>query len=214
MKVNLYSQTGEILGSIELAPKIFAVAKIRPALIHEVVTTMQANSRHSIASTKTRGEVRGGGKKPWQQKGTGRARAGSIRSPLWRGGGITFGPRSQRNFAKKINRKVKSLALFSVFSDKAKEKKLLVLNDFSLPSAKTRELAKAVFNFLDKVAAPSKKVVLIVTPTQRSLILAGRNLKNLKVLTTASLNLLELVAAETVIVLKDAVAQIEKTYLD
>src|SRR3989344_7199784 len=107
MKVKVYNPSGEPVSDLDLNPKIFELENINPNLIHEVVVGIRSSQRGSIAHSKTRGEVRGGGKKPWQQKGTGRARVGSIRSPLWRGGGITFGPTSKRNWDLKINKKTK-----------------------------------------------------------------------------------------------------------
>src|SRR3989338_5478251 len=103
----LYNQAGESVGTQEANEKVFGLSKLNAPLVHQIVTAMLANKRNTVASTKTRGEVRGGGKKPWQQKGTGRARVGSIRSPLWRGGGIMFGPRPNRSFGRKMNKKAK-----------------------------------------------------------------------------------------------------------
>jgi len=116
MKTSLYNLQGTAIGEVELDEKIFGVPE-KPAVIHQVVISQQRNSRQVLAHTKTKGEVRGGGKKPWKQKGTGRARAGSSRSPLWRGGGVTFGPLKERNFSAKVNKKMKNLALRMILSD-------------------------------------------------------------------------------------------------
>src|SRR3989337_4278480 len=123
-----HNQIGEKIGQQKLSAAVFG-AKIVPHLIHEAVVSMRSNARRSTAHTKTRGEIRGGGKKPWKQKGTGRARHGSIRSPLWRGGGVTFGPTSDRNFFRKVNRKTKRMGLLTVLTAKAAEGKVIVLED-------------------------------------------------------------------------------------
>src|SRR6185503_8469352 len=127
MKVPVYNQKAETVGEVDLNPKIF---EVKPSLhlMAEAVRVQQANARKGLAHTKTRGEVSGGGKKPWKQKGTGRARVGSTRSPIWRHGGVTFGPRSNRNWELKINKKAKTKALFMSLSDKAKDGKLIVID--------------------------------------------------------------------------------------
>src|SRR3989338_4584896 len=130
MNVTVYQQeTGEPSGTTELNDRIFNVP-VKPALIQRAVRTQESNSRQVLAHTKTRAEVRGGGRKPWKQKGTGRARHGSIRSPLWVGGGITFGPRSNRNFTQKVNRKVRKQALLMVLSDKVANDRLIVVTEW------------------------------------------------------------------------------------
>ena len=117
MKVAVYNQEGKAVSTVELDPAVFGV-KPNSAVLHQAVVAQQANARTALAHTKTRGEISGGGKKPWKQKGTGRARAGSIRSPIWRGGGIVFGPRKIRNFSKKLNRKVHRAAILMALSAK------------------------------------------------------------------------------------------------
>src|SRR5436190_15169179 len=123
MKISVYNQKAEVIGDIELNDKIYAV-KPTLHLLAEAVRVQAANARKGLANTKTRGEVSGGGKKPWKEKGTGRARVGSTRSPIWRHGGVTFGPRSKRNWELKINKKAKTKALFMSWSDKAKDGKI------------------------------------------------------------------------------------------
>ena len=120
INIDIYNQKGEKTGKIDIPESIFSLEP-NIDLIHQVYVAQQANSRIAIAHTKTRGEVRGGGKKPWKQKGTGRARHGSIRSPIWKGGGVTFGPRSDRNFSKAINKKQRQKALFMVLSSKVND---------------------------------------------------------------------------------------------
>src|SRR3989337_20604 len=154
----VYNQNGEKIGQQKLAATVVD-AKIVPHLIHEAVVSMRSNARRSTAHTKTRGEVRGGGKKPWKQKGTGRARHGSIRSPLWRGGGVTFGPTSDRNFFRKVNRKTKRMGLLTVLTEKAAEGKVIVLEDLGV-SGKTKELDQKL-STLRGLAGGSKLLLVI-----------------------------------------------------
>ena len=147
MEAATYNQEGKKVGTIKLSDRVFN-APWRPDLVHQVVLAMEANARTPVAHTKDRGEVRGGGKKPWRQKGTGRARHGSTRSPIWRTGGVTFGPRNERVYAQKINRKMRAGALFSVLSKKYKDGEVLFVDRLSMPTPKTKE-AKSV---LEKLA--------------------------------------------------------------
>ncbi|MDO8584242.1 MAG: 50S ribosomal protein L4, partial [bacterium] len=140
-QASLYNQQGKDIGTVELSDVIFGV-KPEAALVHEVSVAMRANKRRPVASTKTKGEVRGGGKKPWAQKGTGRARQGSIRSPNWVGGGIAFGPNSERNFEVKINKKAKRKALFMALSDKLNDKRIIVVDQITVEPAKTKTAAE------------------------------------------------------------------------
>lgn len=149
MDAPIYNQTGKATGKIKLPEGIFGLPW-NADLVHEVVRLMNSNSRSAIANTKTRGEVRGGGKKPWQQKGTGRARHGSSRSPIWVGGGITHGPRKEKNFDRKINKKVRTKALYTILSRKFKEGELLFLDTVSFTAPKAKE-AKAVLSSLAKI---------------------------------------------------------------
>ena len=146
MKATVYNTKGKEAGEIDLPEALFG-AKKNDALVRQVVLAMQANARTPVAHTKGRGEVRGGGKKPWKQKGTGRARHGSIRSPLWRGGGTTFGPVKDKDYSQKINKKMKIKALAVVLSQKMKDGRVLFVDslEFSAPKAKT---AKAMLNGL------------------------------------------------------------------
>ena len=178
-----------------------------------MVVGIRSSQRGSIAHSKTRGEVRGGGKKPWQQKGTGRARAGSIRSPLWRGGGITFGPTANRNYEKKLNRKVKTLGLFSVLTDKLKGQKLFVLENFDVTEPKTREVAKKITELSGKLSGFGRKVLVVTATKNENLVTAAKNMPNVKVTMAGNLNILDLLASDTLIILKDAFPIIEKTYL-
>ena len=139
----VYTMAGEDAGTIALPEALFG-APWKPDLVHQVVTGMQANARPIVAHTKNRGEVRGGGKKPWKQKGTGRARHGSIRSPLWKGGGVTFGPRKERIFEVKINRRMRAAALASVLSRKWKDGEVIFVDQLAFAAPKTKEAKKAL----------------------------------------------------------------------
>jgi len=135
----VFDQTGKEVKKIDLNPAVFGV-EIKESVVHQIAVAHMANSRVAIAHTKTRGEVRGGGKKPWAQKGTGRARHGSSRSPIWVGGGVTFGPRKDRNFAQKVNKKMKRKALFMCLTDKVNSDLFFVLDKLSIKEGKTKEM--------------------------------------------------------------------------
>ena len=201
-----YNQDGKETGSVELAPKYFGV-KVNPAFVHEVLVAQQANARKTTASTKTRGEVRGGGRKPWKQKGTGRARQGSIRSPQWVGGGIAFGPRKERNFSVKVNRKAKQKALFMSLSDKAMHDGLIVLEGFQPKETKT----KFAFNLFKSL--PIKRHALAVIPkSDPTLLRMVRNLPNITLVTVNALNLEDVLSHNTVVFWKDTVPAFEALY--
>ncbi len=204
--ISVYNQEGKQIGDIALSDKIFGV-KPNPTLVHEVVIAEQANDRQAVASTKTRGQVRGGGKKPWKQKGTGRARQGSIRSPQWVGGGIVFGPSSERNFTVKINKKTRRKALFMILSDKVASQRFVVIDAITTAPAKT----KAMASLLKKL--PIDKTVLMVTPVSDAALLRMiRNLPNVKLTTPNAVSLLDVMNYRTLVFLKDAVPAFEKIY--
>jgi len=144
-EMKIYSMQGKEVGTIALPEAIFNVPW-RADLVHQVTTAMQANLRQNRAHTKDRSEVSGGGKKPWKQKGTGQARHGSSRSPIWRHGGVTFGPRSERDFSEKINRKMRISALFSVLSQKAKDGEIILVDEFAFSEPKTASAKVALEN--------------------------------------------------------------------
>jgi large subunit ribosomal protein L4 len=202
--VSLYNTQGKASGELELNADHFGV-KANSALIHEAVVAQQANARHAIAHTKTKGEVSGGGKKPWKQKGTGRARHGSTRSPIWVGGGITFGPRGDRNYSVKINRKARKKAMFMVLSDKVAHQHLLTTETFTLP--KTKDFATFI------AALPVSRKVLYVIPASRpELVRAARNLENVFVATANALNVVDLLRYDFIVFEKDAIAAFESLH--
>ncbi|MEJ0021352.1 MAG: 50S ribosomal protein L4 [Candidatus Doudnabacteria bacterium] len=209
-KTSVYNQTGEKVTELDLNPKIFGIEKIDGNLVHSAVRTQRNNARRSIAHTKNRGEVAGSGKKPWKQKGTGRARAGSVRSPIWRHGGVTFGPTSARNWSLKMNKSAQRKAMFSVLTDKVNEHKLVIVESFD-NTAKSKELAAKLAVVAGK-AEFGKKYLLVLATHNKDLERAARNLENVKVLYADRLNVLDLLKHD-VLVLKDALPIIEKTYL-
>ncbi len=170
MEAPIYNQSGESKGKISIPKGIFDMPW-NADLVHEVVRLMNSNSRPRVAHTKTRGEVRGGGKKPWQQKGTGRARHGSSRSPIWVGGGITHGPRNEKNFLRKINKKVKTKALLTILSRKFKDGEILFVDqlDFSTPKSKDARamlMSLAKIKGYEKITTKPKNAALITTDTK------------------------------------------------
>jgi len=205
-KISVYNQEGKTVGELNLNDALFGV-KANTALVHEAVVAQRANARQVLAHTKTRGEVRGGGRKPWKQKGTGRARQGSIRSPQWIGGGVVFGPSNERNFSLKINRKAKRQALFMALSDKVASEKLVVLDSVSTESAKTKLMAEV----LKKL--PIDRTVLVVAPASSPLLMRMvRNLPHVKLVTANSVNLLDVLSYRSIVFLKDAVEAFDKIY--
>lgn len=204
--VSLYSSEGKKVGE-HMLPDVHFAVKADAALVHEAVIAQRANARRAIATTKTKGLVHGGGKKPWKQKGTGRARQGSIRSPQWKGGGVVFGPLSERNFALKINRKAKQKALFMALSDKALSEKLFVLEAVPMQPIKTKTMA-----ILFTKLPVEKTTLLVTTGHQPEMMRMVRNLSHIKMVSINSLNILDVLTYRSVIFLKDAVAAFEQLY--
>lgn len=193
MKADVYNQKGKKVSSIELPESLFG-QKWNSDLVHQVVVSMESNARRSTASTKGRSEVRGGGKKPWRQKGSGRARHGSRRSPIWVGGGVTHGPTSEKVYEKKINKKMKVKALMSVLSRKYKENEILFVDSFSFKEPKTKE-AKAVIESLGSVKGferlPAKKkntAVISLNESNDNVRKSFSNFGNIEIRETRSLN--------------------------
>src|SRR5680860_134124 len=162
LKVKVYNQAAEIVKDLELSEKIFAL-KPNEELLHQAIVAQQANSRQVLAHTKDRSEVAGSGKKPWKQKGTGRARVGSVRSPIWIGGGVTFGPRKDRNFKQKINQKMKQKAMFIALSDRFGSKSLAVVDGFKLPEYKTKAISNILTTFEKKIFNTDRRSLLIIS---------------------------------------------------
>ncbi|MDD5043598.1 MAG: 50S ribosomal protein L4 [Patescibacteria group bacterium] len=206
-KIKVYNLEGKEVGEENLNPDIFDV-EIKNSLVHQAVEAFFANKRVAIAHTKDRSEVRGGGKKPWRQKGTGRARHGSTRSPIWIGGGITFGPRKNRNFSQKINKKAKRKALFMGLSDKAKENGIILVNELKLESIKTKKMSEII-----KKLPLGKKVVVVIPASDEKIVKSVRNLKNTKVVRADNLNIIDVINSNSLLMPVAAVKKIEETYL-
>lgn len=214
----MYNQSGEEVGSVELPDAIFNVP-INQDLIHQAVVIQGANTRKILAHAKGRSEVRGGGKKPWRQKGTGRARHGSIRSPIWKGGGVTHGPLKQKVYFRNINKKAKQKALFMALSSKIKDSQLIVLDFISLIEPKTKKMKE----IMDKISVnlpeyqnsrkKTSSILLVQPDSNRSLIRAAGNLDFTKVVRADGLNTIDVLEKKYLVLLKNAIPVIEKTYL-
>jgi large subunit ribosomal protein L4 len=209
-KTTVLNQTGEKVSDLDLNPKIFGIEKLDANIVHTAVVAQLTNARKGTAHTKNRGEVSGTGKKPWKQKGTGRARAGSFRSPLWRHGGVTFGPRANRNWSVKLNRSAFRKALFTVLTDKINDKKFVVIDSMET-SAKANQMNKKLAALADK-AKLGKKLLLVIDQPNAELDRAFSNLPTAKLAVANRLNIVDLLNHD-VIATKDAVSMIEKTYL-
>lgn len=186
METTLYNQKGKEAGKIKIPEAVFGLSW-NADLVHQVVVSMTSSMRHTIANTKTRGEVSGGGKKPWQQKGTGRARHGSTRSPIWVGGGIAHGPRADKNYDRKINKKVKSKALYTILSKKLKDGEVLFVDSISFEAPKASEAKDTIMAFskikgFEKFATKPKNVAIISTDKKTpTLTKSFKNFGNLEI---------------------------------
>lgn len=208
-KVSVYNQAGEQVGDVELDAQLFEVTPDKN-LVHEAVVAQQANSRQVLAHAKDRSEVRGGGRKPWRQKGTGRARAGSRRSPLWRHGGVTFGPLKTRNFEKKINRKAKRKALAMTLSDKVAHAKFVVVDSLELAEAKTKIFA----GIYEKLPVAGKKTLVVAAPGNTNLRRAIKNLPKVDTIGAKSLNVVDVLSTDYILISQDVLEIITETYID
>lgn len=204
-KVALYNMDGASTGEIELKDEIFGV-KVNKDVLYQVVKMQLANKRQGTQSTLTRAEVRGGGAKPWRQKGTGRARHGSIRSPLWIKGGVVFAPKP-RDYSYTLPKKVKRLALKSALSSKVNDEKIIVLDSLNLSEAKTKEMVKVLNNL--KV---DKKVLLVLPGKNETIERAARNIQGLKLCYVNTLNVLDILNHDKFMVTQEAVQLIEEVY--
>lgn len=222
MKLNIYNQKAEQAGEIELSDKIFGV-KAKEALLHQAMVAQMANERQVLAHTKTKSEVRGGGKKPWKQKGTGRARAGSSRSPIWIGGGVTFGPTKDRNFKKDINKKMKQKAMFMVLSDRVKSNNLIILDSLLMEEYKTKLFNDMLKNLEAKFAlkdtkeqqkkAKIKRSVLVLNDKKDDKVkYSGRNLVGVEMSNLDNINILDLLKYKNIILTVDGVKKLEERY--
>ncbi len=203
-KVTLYNIAGEAAGEFELNDSVFGVA-YNEAVIHQAVVRQMSNERLGTHATKTRGLVRGGGKKPWKQKGTARARVGSIRSPLWVGGGTVFGP-TPRSYAKAMPRKARQLAVKSALSEKLRADELVILDQIEFDAPKTKQVVK----MLDAFKADGKALIVDGGEKAANTILSARNLPGVKALTADGINIYDLVHYTKLFMTKSAVEKIEE----
>ena len=208
MKIPVYNQAGDEVGTALLPKEIFDVS-VNSDLVHQVVVSQMANRRKVIAHSKDRGEVRGGGRKPWRQKGTGRARHGSIRSPLWKGGGVTFGPTKEKIFKKKIPKKMKRLALFMALSGKAKNNSLILLDKLKIEKPKTKQ----IFEIFEKIPCKNESCLIILPEYDKNLILSSRNLPKVKTIQAKDLNCLDLLSFKYLLMPKETIKAIKETFL-
>ena len=203
-KVSVYKKDGEKTGQMNLKNEIFGV-EVNEAVMHQVVVAQLANRRQGTQSALTRSEVRGGGIKPWRQKGTGRARAGSSRSPIWTKGGMTFAVKP-RDYSQKVNKKVRKLAIQSALSMKVADNDIIVLEDLALDAPKTKIMAEILKGF-------DVKKALIVTPTKDDAVVrAAGNIQGIKTLTADTVNVYDLVNYDKLIITKDAVKKVEEVF--
>ena len=232
LKIKIYNQKAEEVGEMNLAPEVFGV-KPNEALLYQAVVTQQANERQVLAHTKDRSEVRGGGRKPWRQKGTGRARAGSIRSPLWIGGGVTFGPTKERNFKKKINKKMKQKAILMALSDRVAARSLAVLDKLVMEEFKTKKFDEMLKSIEEKVLKNliaetnndksekkeekkkqnSKRSILVINDQKDDKVkYSGRNLVGVKIINLYNINVVDLLKYKNLILTKAGVKKLMERY--
>ncbi len=202
-KLTLVNQEGSQVGDIELSDDVFGIEPNNHVL-HEVVVMQQASKRQGTHATKNRSEVSGGGRKPWRQKGTGRARHGSIRSPQWVGGGVVFGP-TPRNYRYKLPKKVRRLALKSAYSTKVKENNLIVVDALTIEAPKTKEMA-AILNNLEA----DKKALIVMHEYDDAVVLSARNIPGVTVKTASDVKVLDILGHDKLIMTKDAAEKVEE----
>ena len=203
--VDVLNINGEKVSEMELSENLFG-AEINEHVVYQVVKNHLANKRVGTQSAKTRAEVRGGGAKPWRQKGTGRARQGSIRSPQWKGGGVVFAPKP-RDYSYTVPKKIRRLALKSVLTDKVNEGNLVVVDDINLTEWKTREFAKML-----SALKVGKKALVVTKDNSPEVVRSGRNIKNVKIAFVGTMNVYDILNANTLVLTRDAVAKAEEVY--
>ncbi|MBO4887542.1 MAG: 50S ribosomal protein L4 [Firmicutes bacterium] len=203
-KIAVYTMDGTENGQIELSDKVFGV-EVNVPVMHEAVVAHLANRRQGTQSALTRAEVSGGGKKPYRQKGTGRARQGSIRSPQWVGGGVVFAPKP-RDYSKKMNKKARRLAIRCALTTRVQENKLLVLENLDLPEIKTKQMQKVLDQF------DLSKALVVLMSSDTNAILSARNIEGVKTLPAEQVNVYDILKYENLVATKDAIAKIEEVF--
>jgi large subunit ribosomal protein L4 len=204
-KVALYDINGSQVGDIELSNDIFGI-EVNTHVMYEAVKNYLANQRQGTQSAKTRAEVRGGGRKPWRQKGTGRARQGSIRSPQWKGGGVVFAPKP-RDYSYSLPKKVKRLALKSALSSKVADNEIIVLDSLTLAQAKTKEMVKVLSNL-----KANKKSLIVIPERDENVIRAASNIPGVKTAYVNTINVYDILNCDSFIITKEAVNKVEEVY--
>ena len=203
--VSVYNMEGAQVGTIELSDSIFAVP-VNEHLVHQAVVAQLANKRQGTQKAKTRSEVRGGGRKPWRQKGTGHARQGSTRSPQWTGGGVVFAP-VPRDYSFKMNKKEKRAALKSALTDKLQNNNLIVVDELKMDEKKTKRFAEVMVNL-----KATRKALVVLAEKDENVVLSARNLPEVKTAFTNTINVYDVMNARTLVLTKDAVTKIEEVY--
>lgn len=215
IKINIYNQKGEKKEGMELSPDIFDI-DVNDTLVHQAMVSQMANQRKVLAHTKVRSEVRGGGRKPWRQKGTGRARAGSNRSPIWRGGGITFGPLKTRNFKKKINKKMRIKAMLMVLGGKVRSEEMIAVDKFDITDYKTKNMEQVLLDLESKVFKQKdvkKRSILLMEAKVNDLVKrSSNNLEGVAYTNLESINILDLLKYKNIVASKDVFEALEKRY--
>jgi len=205
-KVDVLNVSGQRVGDIELSDNIFGI-EVNEHVLYEAVKNYLANQRQGTQAAKTRSEVRGGGRKPWRQKGTGRARQGSIRSPQWVGGGVVFAPKP-RDYSYKLPKKVKRLAMKSALSSKVKNNEIIVLDELTMDAPKTKDMV----NILKNINA-SKKALVVLAGKDENVIKSARNIQGVKTTLVNTLNVYDILNHDMFVVTKEAVQKIEEVYV-
>lgn len=204
-KVAVYNMHGAQVGEIELNDNVFGIEPNK-AVMYDFIKMQLANKRQGTSSTKTRTEVRGGGKKPWRQKGTGRARVGSSRNPVWRGGGIAFGPKP-RDYSYRLPQKVRRLALKSALSSKAIDNNIIVVDQLSFDEPKTKAMVQAL-----QALNVGKKTLLVTADGNANVVKSARNIPGVKPMRADFINVYDILKHETLLITKDAVAMVEEVF--
>jgi len=202
----VYNREGEKTEDFEVSEDVFNIKK-NDDLVHQAFVTIASNLRIAIAHTKNRGERSGSGKKPWKQKGTGNARVGSVRNPVWRKGGIIFGPTKDKNFSKKINKKMNQKAIKIVLSGKARQKEIIVLEELDLKEKKTKEFARIIKNLKLK-----NKILFGFMVSEKNLNRYSRNIENIANIATQNLNVFDMLNNKYLLLSKDSVKYLDKKY--
>lgn len=204
-KVAIYNVSGQEVGDIELSEAVFGV-EVNQHVLYEVVKNQLANKRQGTQSAKTRAEVRGGGKKPWRQKGTGRARQGSIRAPHWKGGGVIFAPKP-RDYSYSVPKKVKRLAMKSALSSKVQNSEIIVLDELSLAAPKTKDMVSLLSN-----VKAAKKALVVTAENNENVIKSSSNIAGVQTATVNTLNVYDILKYDSFVITKEAVKKVEEVY--